>query len=250
MGFLLVFSDNILMKNLSNIYKPFNNLKLFWETISENDLKFTNGAGRMDPVLKLYPGCRVMLPTNINVSQGLANGTQATVHKIMLKEGVIPSITTINGNIPVSYVYASDVEYIELRHTNQRIIPSLFRVQHKNHTFKVKLPSMPNYNTDTFLAEMKATQLPLLHNDATTGHKLQGTGVEQLFVHKWSTVTNWIYVMLSRVKTLNGLYARDPLPNDLSMYALKPAYNTMITKFSDRKPIQLTEQQYYNLIHT
>ena len=246
--FLLVFSNDIRMKDLSNVFKPFNNLKLFWESLSENDLKFANGTGRMDPVLKLYPGCRVMLPTNINVSQGLANGTQATVHKILLKEGVIPSITYISGTIPVSYVYATDVEYIELRHTNPRIQPPLFRVQHKNHTFKVKLPSMPGYNTATFLAEMKATQLPLLHNDATTGHKLQGTGVEELFVHKWSMVTNWIYVMLSRVRTLDGLYARDPLPDDLSIYALKPAYKTMIRNFKNRKPIQLTEQQYQKLL--
>jgi Helitron helicase-like domain at N-terminus/PIF1-like helicase len=248
-GFILVFSDNILMKSLSNMYKPFNNLKMFWETLSENDLKFANGTGRMDPVLKLYPGCRVMLPTNISVSNGLANGTQATVHRIMLKEGVEPSLTKIGPTVTVSYVFASDVEYIELQHTNPRIHPPLFRVKHKNHTFKVKLPSMPGYNADTFLAEMKATQLPLLHNDATTGHKLQGTGVEEIFVHKWSTVTNWIYVMLSRVKTLNGLYARDSLPDDLSIYSLKPAYKTMIKNFIDKKPIQLTEQQYFKLFN-
>ena len=37
---------------------------------------------------------------------------------------------------------------------------------------------------------MKATQLPIIVNNATTGHKLQGSGVDTLFVHNWSYVTN------------------------------------------------------------
>lgn len=248
-GFLLVFSDNILMKNYSNVYKPFSNCTFFWETIGENDIKVPIGSARMDPVLKLYPGCKVMLPTNINVSKGLANGTQATVHKILLKEGVFPSTTTMHTNISVPCVFASQIEYIELLHTNKRIQPPTFSVTPKNHTFKVKLPSMTHFSDTTFLAEMKATQLPLLHNNATTGHKLQGAGVDQLFVHKWSAVTNWSYVMLSRVKTLNGLFARDTLPDDMTLYALKPAYRKMIHNLSEKKPSPLTNQQYNLLLN-
>ena len=95
---------------------------------------------------------------------------------------------------------------------------------------------------------MKATQLPILLNNATTGHKLQGSGVDKLFVHKWSNVTNWNYVMLSRVKTMQGLYARQPLDLDVSKYALKPSYTAMIAKFRNKTPAQLTKAQYKSLL--
>jgi hypothetical protein len=58
---------------------------------------------------------------------------------------------------------------------------------------------------------MRGTQLPIICNNATTGHKLQGTSIESLFVHASTTVRNWMYVVLSRVKTLKGLYLRRPL---------------------------------------
>ena len=37
---------------------------------------------------------------------------------------------------------------------------------------------------------MKATQLPIIIKNATAGHKLQDSGVDTLFVHNWSYVTN------------------------------------------------------------
>ena len=58
-------------------------------------------------------------------------------------------------------------------------------------------------------------QLPLMMNDATTGHKLQGMSKNKLVVVSWNMGTaNWVYVVLSRVRTLNGLYLLKPLPRD------------------------------------
>jgi hypothetical protein len=54
---------------------------------------------------------------------------------------------------------------------------------------------------------MKATQLPVIVNDATTGHKLQGSSVCNPFIHCFSSVRNWGYVMLSRVRTRNGCFS-------------------------------------------
>ena len=31
-------------------------------------------------------------------------------------------------------------------------------------------------------------------DNVTTGHKLQGCGVENLFVHNWHYMTNWSYI--------------------------------------------------------
>ena len=49
-------------------------------------------------------------------------------------------------------------------------------------------------------------------NDATTGHKLQGMSKDKLIVVSWSFIANWIYVVLSRERTLKGLFFLKPTP--------------------------------------
>ena len=52
----------------------------------------------------------------------------------------------------------------------------------------------------------------LLFNIATTGHKLQGISKDNEIVVNWFYgVKNWVYVVLSRVRTLSGLYLFKPL---------------------------------------
>jgi hypothetical protein len=59
---------------------------------------------------------------------------------------------------------------------------------------------------------LKAIQLPVVSNTATTGHKLQGATIDDLFVHAWNySCTSWVYVVLSRVRTMKGLIFRKPL---------------------------------------
>jgi hypothetical protein len=51
------------------------------------------------------------------------------------------------------------------------------------------------------------TQFGVNSNIATTGHKLQGMSKDKIIVTSWSyQFKNWIYVILSRVRTLEGLY--------------------------------------------
>ena len=57
------------------------------------------------------------------------------------------------------------------------------------------------------LENAKVTQIPVKSNIATTGHKLQGMSKDTLIVNSWSyQFSNWIYVVLSRVRTLSDLY--------------------------------------------
>ena len=53
---------------------------------------------------------------------------------------------------------------------------------------------------------MKGTQFPIISNSCTTGHKLQGYTVPKILVNDWYYGTNWAYIVLSRVKTMDGLY--------------------------------------------
>ena len=94
---------------------------------------------------------------------------------------------------------------------------------------------------------MKATQLPIIINNATAGHKLQGSGVDTLFVHNWSYVTNWPYIILSRVKTRSGLFCRKPLSNDLQQYTVPLSLTRMLQNFLTFSPSYWSEEEYDEL---
>ena len=74
----------------------------------------------------------------------------------------------------------------------------------------VTLDDSVNYQTELKGATM--TQLSIIMNDATTGHKLQGMSKDKLIVLSWSFIPNWIYAVLSRVRKLKGLFLLKPLP--------------------------------------
>ena len=60
----------------------------------------------------------------------------------------------------------------------------------------------------------KMTQLPVNLNDATTGHKLQGSSKDVLIITSWPNgglFKKWEYTVLSRVRTLDGLYLLKPI---------------------------------------
>ena len=59
------------------------------------------------------------------------------------------------------------------------------------------------------------TQFGINDNIATTVHKLQGVSLDNLIIHSWNyAIKNWVYVVLSRVKTLKGLVLCKPLDID------------------------------------
>ena len=64
----------------------------------------------------------------------------------------------------------------------------------------------------------KINQIPVNSSDAITGHKLQGLTKDQLIVYSWNKSTHWIYVVLSRVRTLKDLF----LPKGLRLKDIKP----------------------------
>jgi hypothetical protein len=227
----MIFSDNIKRKRFET-FIPFNNRWFFYENCAESDID-TGRQGRMDPVLKLYDGCEVMLTENTDVISGLANGTQAIVQKVVVNPEAEMFYVKIEDNIRVRAVYASDIEYIQLRHKNTNIMPPTFQIKPKQTSFQAFLP-IPNFpherqnksKKDTI--PMQATQIPIVVNNATTGHKLQGTSVTSLFVHSWYYGKNWPYVVLSRVQKLSGLYLRTKISKDLSKYMMHPDLVTFI----------------------
>ena len=54
-------------------------------------------------------------------------------------------------------------------------------------------------------------QFSVLAANAVTVHKLQSRSIDSTVSYEWCKVENWIYDLLSRVKTIAGLYIREPL---------------------------------------
>jgi PIF1-like helicase len=106
---IMIFSDDHEIQNSHKTYVPFRNCLTFWENTTEDDVTLPRGAGRMDPVLRLYQGCCVMLPCNTDVKKGQANGMQATFQKVVLKLGEATWQILLDGTIPVMAVRTSQV---------------------------------------------------------------------------------------------------------------------------------------------
>ena len=85
-------------------------------------------------------------------------------------------------------VYAGQVDHILLRHNNKRVLPAEFKMQPIKFSFMAEMPLPADLCSDKDQRrgfKMNAMQLPMVSNIATTGHKLQGSTVINLFVHEW-----------------------------------------------------------------
>ena len=66
-------------------------------------------------------------------------------------------------------------------------------------------------NTTRLNKKISMRTFPVVCANARTVHKLQGRSIKKMVVSSWDYRGNWIYVCLSRCRTLEGLYLRIPL---------------------------------------
>ncbi len=93
-----------------------------------------------------------------------------------------------------------------------------FTLEPKKYTTVVKVKPHP-FARAPMEFTCRMTQLPVNSNDATTGHKLQGMSKDTIVITSWpkgGLFKNWEYVVLSRVRTLSGLYLFKPIDMDKS----------------------------------
>ena len=171
------------------------------------------GGHFVDPLLKLYYHAPLMLLTNDDVPNGHANGTRVLLEAVVLKDSVTPQSLVIDG-LKCPTVEASDVDHLLC--SLEEDPTKLFEIPPKcieGATVRAPVPqSIGGTANATVNFNITLTQIPLVVNNATTGHKLQGQTKEQLVVSVWSTRKNWNYVALSRVKTRAGLNLVKELP--------------------------------------
>ena len=236
---IVVLADNLQIATDSDRKRHFQkvqNISQFYSECGEDDIKFNDrNTARMDPVLKLYYNCPVMLTNNIEVEKGMANGTEAYLKKIILKPNqkffeikIRNSLFELNNNNNINNYYfaykAIFASQIKEVHLESAVNKAKLVLNPTSFTFKAKINPKSNINSKInlkFDRKMKAIQLPCVSNCATTCYKLQGSSCETLCINSFDYSSNWPYVALSRVKTLNGLFLKEPLNYKKDFYTRK-----------------------------
>ena len=109
----------------------------------------------------------------------------------------------------VRAIDASKVDYLLCKFSDS---DRTFRVSANHVACKLDIPInlIDNVKTRKTI-DVTVNRFPVLINYATTGHKLQGQTKTSLYISEWHYGANWPYVVLSRVKTLAGLFLQIPL---------------------------------------
>jgi hypothetical protein len=226
----------------SKIPLTFDQRKVLFEECSEADVK--RGSNQMcAPLLCLFSGCSLMVSQNEDVLNGIANGTVCKFRKVVLKQGVELEKIRMHGYW-VHAVTMDAVEYIEVEWEDCNHFEGKFCLRPQVAAFKVKYPICEFGLTTRMQASIELQYLPVLVNHATTGHKLQGKTVQSLVIAQWSKVKNWAYVVLSRVKTLAGLFLTKPIPED---FDFSPPNDYLEMMENLRKTILATPEQVSEL---
>ena len=199
------------------------------------------------------------------------NGTQCRVVGIKLKQNPNSYRWKNWDGKKVWTVCASDVEFVQFEHypktreiislehklarleqdesanfdamnsvkkqLQQHVSARRFKLTPQSRTCTVNVSPNDHVSTTTKM-KCNILQLPVNSSDAITGHKLQGLTKDNLIVYSWNKSTNWIYVVLSRVTTLSGLF----LVRRLKLSDIKPTSRDYLS-FLGR--IRALEQQEF-----
>jgi hypothetical protein len=167
-----------------------------------------------------------MITENIDVANGIANGTIATLRNIILKDTVDISVTNLGQNQATHSVLASDVECLIFQHAFPQCNPTLAYPTLPPGHFPIK-PTHKNlqisFNDNGANIKVQISQLPITNATVLTGHKTQGMTLDNIVLgsmsdkHRYGS-TGWLYVVLSRVRDISGLFTLAPLSTDLSKY--------------------------------
>lgn len=179
------------------------------------DAQIRNGRGeKCDPFLTLIQGCPIMGTRNEDVGNGIANGTCAVFRRAVFKPGKSAAPIQVHGK----WVYGidiDDVDHLVLEWTDSKF-EGTFRLCPTTSLFTAQFPLWDeNGKVKRVHQSLNVTHFSLVINYATTGHKLQGKSLDLLVIAEWSKQENWAYVVLSRVRTLAGLYLKYPIPRDI-----------------------------------
>ena len=164
---------------------------------------------KIDPALQFYSGIPLMIIDNTNIKEGRGNGTRCIGISVHLKKDCNVGYSNIDGRF-VHTVSVLDLEYMvcEMIVENKNERPKRFKLYPDKYTATITM----KINNMQHKVGAKIIQFGVNSNKATTGHKLQGASLNKMVVRSWEYgVPNWIYVVLSRVRSLKGLFICEKL---------------------------------------
>ena len=118
-----------------------------------------------------------MLTKNSDVGNGQANGSRLTLHKIVVKHGERRWPLRLESGVTVNALYASQVCHVVVKHVATDVDQNIFALETQVFPFSCKLEIEQGIEVN---ARMKGTQIPLISNLCTAGHKLQGCAMTTL----------------------------------------------------------------------
>lgn len=133
--------------------------------------------------LTLKIGTRVILVKNLDIDSGLVNGSIGTVEKFVIDK---------NSGLNIPFVHFDN-------NIKQVILPSLWEIDLDN-------------------CKATATQIPLMLAYAITCHKSQSLSMDSAVLDLEDAFCNhMVYVSLSRVRSLNGIYLKSFDPKKITI---------------------------------
>jgi hypothetical protein len=186
----------------------------------------------------------MMLTINSDVANGEANGSHIRCKGVRLKTNEKPFLLKLECGTTINGVHASQVKCVLAQHEAKDIVPRDFEVTSEETSFYCQMDMGLGKET----VAMRGRQFPIISNSCTTGHKLQGCTVESILANDWHYQANWVYVVLSRVKTMLGLYISEPLSLNLTKYAKPMEMNDMIIKLRDTSWAESLSQEEYKIL--
>ena len=164
------------------------------------EVKFSdnpNKTGNLLDVLKIKVGARVMLTTNVDVTDGLTNGAMGTVTTLVLKN-FSNAVDTILVKFDGANVGKNAIAHSKYKHLDKSAVP----IKKVQATFAI--------NGRTSSCQGSRIQFPLFLSWAVSIHKCQGLTLEEIVVDmsrdKGAYQKGQAYVAVSRVKTLEKLH--------------------------------------------
>jgi hypothetical protein len=197
----------------SKVPLSFEQRKVLFEKCSEANVS-NSRSKHLDPMLCLASYWNMMVNENTDVHNGIANGTTAVFVKAILRPGAKLQPIQMFGYW-VNSVTVDEVDQLEFEWQDYDRFKGKFRVSAIQGVYNVKFPVTEMGREIRVGTTIQLTQFPAVVNFATTGHKLQGKSMDELLIAEWSKVKNWAYVVLSRVRTLAGLFLETPIPADM-----------------------------------
>lgn len=183
----------------------------------------------------------MMYTRNTDVLSGQANGSRVRFKVLYLKHGEEMFDLKLACGTTIKAAYASQVHSIQVKQENPKMIPQVFELQSQETTFSARI----DIGKEATWQSMRGTQFPIISNTATTGHKLQGATLTALLVNGWYYGKNWAYVVLSRVRTMMGLFLSEPLSLDMRKYETNEKMEKMMQQFRDKQTLAPIDDTMY-----